>query len=63
LLTSPVNGIGGDQSMLSERFIAVCLVSLGIVTMFGGLALAAKCRDQVASCCISFAGIGLVCHD
>jgi hypothetical protein len=49
--------------MLSERFIAVCLVSLGIVTMFGGLALAAKCRDQVASCCISFAGIGLVCHD
>jgi hypothetical protein len=49
--------------MLSERFIAVCLIGLGIVTMLGGLAVAAKCRDEPATCCISFAGVGLVCRD
>jgi hypothetical protein len=48
--------------MLSERFVAVCLIVLGIVTTMGGIALAAKCRDQAATCCISFAGVGLLCR-
>jgi hypothetical protein len=48
---------------MSDRFLAVCLVGLGIVTMLGGLAVAAKCHDQASTCCISFAGVGFVCRD
>jgi hypothetical protein len=48
---------------MSERFLAVCLIGLGIVTMLGGLAVAAKCHDQASTCCISFAGVGFVCRD
>jgi hypothetical protein len=48
---------------MSERFLAVCLIGLGIVTLLDRLAVAAKCRDQASTCCISFAGVGLVCRD
>jgi hypothetical protein len=51
------------QHMLPERFVAVCLIGIGIFTMLGGLAVSAKCRDQPSICCISFAGVGLVCRD
>ncbi len=53
----------GKRQQMSERFFAVCLIGLGIATMLGGLAVAAKCRDQASTCCISFAGVGLVCRD
>jgi hypothetical protein len=48
---------------MSERFFAVFLIGLGVVTMLGGIAVAAKCRDEAATCCISFAGVGLVCRN
>jgi hypothetical protein len=49
--------------MLSERLLGIFLIVLGILTMLGGMAMAAKCRDQATTCCISFAGVGLICSD
>lgn len=47
---------------MSRHFIAACLIGIGIATMLGGIALQAKCRTEATACCISFAGIGLLCR-
>ena len=52
----------GKEAGMSRHFVAICLMAVGIATMLGGIALQAKCRTDAMVCCISFAGVGLLCR-
>ena len=41
---------------------AACLIGLELAAMIGGMAWDAKCRNEGLTCCVSFAGIGLICR-